>query len=135
MSARITKNAAQVMPPFGKDAADNTGAYGVFRKATTTSGQSDSIPSAWLGCYVDLISRGTWTQYSVTLSGDTAPTLVGDQAGWFAAQDKRAGKTILADSKETVWIPPNASKLNWVCGDATSGHYFEGCLSGPKKGR
>lgn len=135
MTARIVRSAAYVIPAVVKNAADTTAEKGVIRYAASTASRSADIPSAWLGAYVDLMSRGTYTQYGVVLKGDTAPTLVIDQAAAFGTGHAAAGMTILEDSKETIWIPTNAVTIVWISSTANAGEYFEGRLSGLKKGR
>jgi hypothetical protein len=131
----LLKAALRVFAPFLRSTADATGARGVFRESATTTAQTDDVPSAWKGAYVELTARGTYVQWGIVLKGETAPTLVLDQVAALGTGHAAAGKTLLEDTEKTVWIPPNAEKLVWICGTANAGEFFEGNLAGPVKGR
>lgn len=134
MTARDVKNEAYLPAPIIKNAADTTGEKGVIRYAGSTSSQSATVPTAMRGAECIMLSQGTYAQWGVVLEGDTAPTLVIDQAAAFGTGHASAGGTLLQDQPTRVVFPPNARTIVWISKSATN-TFFECRLAGRKKGR
>lgn len=127
--------AAVVLPCFLDDTVDATGKKGLlFRVSLAGSPASTALtlPAAAKGKWITLKARGCAVQVGVVLTGDTAPTLVYDQAVTIGTGHKQAAPTVFDGVPEPVWIPPDADKLVYMWGAATSGAIFEGCVSSRK---
>jgi hypothetical protein len=127
----FTSIAAIVLPAFGKSTADATGETGTLRTATTTSSAAHTIPSGMKGRYVDMLVIGANTQYAITKAGDTAPTLVYNQAAAWGTGHAAAGKTLVDSVEKSVFFPADATTLT-VISSSTAG-FLEAVVSGVKK--
>lgn len=123
--------AALVLAAFGKSTADATGETGTLRTATTTSSAAHTVPSGMKGRYVDVLVTGASTQYAVTVEGETAPTLVYNQAAAWGTGHAAAGSTLVDGVRQSLYFPSNAKTFT-VISTGTAG-FLEAYVSGPKK--
>ena len=130
MSGRTVDTAVTVIPARGTSTIDTTAAIGVLRTATTTSSAPHTIPSGLKGKWVRMLVVGANTQYAITLAGETAPTLVYNQASAWGTGHAGAGGTLVDSVPEQFVMPPTAKTLT-VISSGTSG-FLECYLAGPK---
>lgn len=125
----IIDNAAHVTPVLGRSTLDATGKIGLLlRAATTTSSANHTIPAEVRGCWVRVVVVGANTQYAVTQVGDTAPTLVYNQAVAMGTGHAAAGATLIDSVEQQFRLPDNAQTFT-VISSGTAG-FIEMHLAG-----
>lgn len=122
--------AADVLPAIVTSTADATGAIGVMRVATTASSVAHTIPAGMRGKWVRLLVVGANTQYAITRSGETAPTLVYNQASAFGTGHNAAGSTLVDSTPEHVRLPSTATTITVI--SSGTGGFFTAHVSGRK---
>lgn len=127
--------AAAILPCFLDNTVDATGKKGLlFRNALSGSPASTELvlPADVKGKYITLLASGCDVQAGVVLTGDTAPTLVYNQAVTIGTGNKQAAPTYPNGIPRDVWIPPDAYSIVFMWSAATSGANFEGYVSSRK---
>lgn len=125
----IIDNAVHVVPCLGRSTLDATGKIGLLLRAATTTGSvNHTLPAEARGCWVRVVVVGANTQYAITQVGDTAPTLVYNQAVAMGTGHAAAGATLVDSVDQQFRLPDNAQTFT-VISSGTSG-FIEMHLAG-----
>jgi hypothetical protein len=119
-----------------RSTADATHSRGlIFRTANSTSSVSPSvdIPVNCRGRYWDVLTVGANAQFAFVLSGDTAPTLVYNQASVMGTGAAAAAPTLVDGLPKSMFCPVNAVRYVFISSAAAG--FIEAVVSGELTGK
>lgn len=128
--------AATVEFPTLRSTAEATHEKGlIFRTANSASAVAPAvdIPVNLRGRYWRILTVGANAQFGFIRSGDTAPTVVYNQASVMATGHLAAAPTFVDSIPEHIFCPVDAVRYTFISSAATG--FIEACVSGEKTGK